>query len=283
MSGITNAVELAVARKHACARLSTGEIKCWGENLGQLGHADPTGESFVAKSTPVTVLGITTATAIAAGDIHSCAVLADGTARCWGNTQFGQVGNGSLGGSGDFAPTPVTVTGLTNAVDINAGAGFTCATTTDDKVFCWGRNENGKLGDGTNVTPRTTPVEVSANFSMAGIDQMAVGNNWACLQQTNIDPVCWGANFDGQYGNGDTVVGSSSTPVTAVTDAPALMSGHLTFYGSETSSTVCAIDENDVAFCWGQNVGGQLSTGDKVDSATPLQMDYACAAPPEPL
>jgi alpha-tubulin suppressor-like RCC1 family protein len=96
VSGLTDAIDIAVGGRHACALRATGEIVCWGDNSArQLGDG-----SGLDSAVPVTVVGITTAIAITAGAEHSCAVLADGTARCWGDDSNGRLGDGPGGGIG---------------------------------------------------------------------------------------------------------------------------------------------------------------------------------------
>lgn len=88
---------------------------------------------------------------------HTCAVLKTGRVYCWGANEFGQLGNGMVGGD---SLRPVEVQGIDNAASISAGFGFTCALTRDRGVRCWGENAYGQLGDGTNAT-RSRPVTVS--------------------------------------------------------------------------------------------------------------------------
>src|SRR5205807_541556 len=84
--------------------------------------------------------------AIATGEFHTCALVADGTVRCWGRDNFGQLGDGA---TTDQSSTPVRVSGLTNAVAIAASGSHTCALLADDTARCWGDNSLGQLGNGT--------------------------------------------------------------------------------------------------------------------------------------
>jgi alpha-tubulin suppressor-like RCC1 family protein len=105
VSGLGNAMATAAGGAHACAVLDGGTLQCWGLNgVGQLG----TGAAGGSRSSPVEVSTLTGVELVAAGSGHTCAVLSDGTVRCWGANESGQLGNGSFEGSA----TPVQVSGL---------------------------------------------------------------------------------------------------------------------------------------------------------------------------
>jgi alpha-tubulin suppressor-like RCC1 family protein len=117
---------------------------------GQLGDG-----TFSSSSTPVPS-NYGGATAIAAGETHTCALYAGGTVTCWGDNTFGELGNGTTLTS----PDPVTVSGLTGVTAIAVGEEYSCALITGGTVECWGNNAYGHLGDGTTMSS-TTPVVVS--------------------------------------------------------------------------------------------------------------------------
>jgi hypothetical protein len=138
-AGITSATAIAAGGGHACALLSGGTIQCWGFNAyGELGNGTTTDPPV-----PITVSGITNAIAIAAGEEHTCALLSGGSVQCWGDNSFGQLGNGSTntcsyGSSRPCSLTPITVSGITNAIAIAASEMQTCALLSGGSVQCWG-------------------------------------------------------------------------------------------------------------------------------------------------
>jgi alpha-tubulin suppressor-like RCC1 family protein len=166
VSGITNATAISAGGQHACALLSGGTVECWGVNWGRVPYES--GPSTHAVPAPVP--GITDAVAIAAGGDHTCALLSGGKVVCWGADASGQLGNGQTvgqvgNGGTDGSTKPVPVSGITDATGIFAGGyGYglssACAVVSGGKVVCWGANDKGQLGDGTQ-TSRSTPVKVT--------------------------------------------------------------------------------------------------------------------------
>src|SRR2546426_906343 len=119
VAGITGAAAVTGGGYHTCARFTDGTLECWGRNdAGQLG--DPATTTDVS-GIPVRVTGITTATAVTAGGFHTCPLLQDGTVRCWGQNNFSQLGNGTIGNT----VAPVAGSGITTTVAVSAGGWHT--------------------------------------------------------------------------------------------------------------------------------------------------------------
>ena len=246
ISGISGATAIAAGYGHACALLTDKTVKCWGYNgSGQLGNG-----TTVSSTTPVAVSGIdgvtVQATAISAGYLHTCALLADNTVRCWGDDSYGQLGNGA---TGHFA-SPVTVNSINTATNIAAGGLRTCALLTDQTVKCWGDNSSGQLGNGTTVSS-TTPVAVSGIDGIT-VQATAIATGYAhtCALLFGGAEQCWGDNIFGQLGNG----------VSAITTAPVNVSGVPEVVWSSSNAAVANIDANGVA--------SALSSGNTTITAT---------------
>ena len=144
VQGITDATAITTSDEHSCALHQTGTISCWGHNeYGQLGNGEG-GNDGDYSSVPVQVQGITNATTITTGDYHSCALHQIGTISCWGNNNYGELGNGTT----NLSLVPVQVQGITNATAITAGSEHSCALLEDGTISCWGHNSSGQLGNG---------------------------------------------------------------------------------------------------------------------------------------
>lgn len=175
---------------------------------------------------------------------HSCATVNDGTARCWGLNDAGQIGDGTTSNSS----SPAAVSGLSTVASIAPGGYHTCAALTDGTARCWGNNSDGTLGDGTQ-TDSSTPVTVSG---LTGVTAVSSGTYHSCALKSDGTVWCWGDNEFGQIGNG-TYTGNVLTPmqVTGVSGAIAVSAG-----GWHT----CALTGGTV-LCWGLNDFGQLGSG----------------------
>jgi alpha-tubulin suppressor-like RCC1 family protein len=246
---------VAAGLEHACAVLSSGAAKCWGYNeYGQLGDG-----TAITRLVPVDVLGISSgATQISAGDRHSCARLATGTLKCWGENTLAQLGNGSTADR----PTPVSVDGLSTGVSqVASGGNFTCAVRDSGAAQCWGNGFSFGLGDGSSFH-RNTPANVSGLSS--GVSRIAAGPNHACALLSSGAVKCWGGNWAGALGDGSTT--DRSTPV----DVTGLSSGVIAITVGELHS--CALLVSGSVKCWGANWNGALGDGSTTDRLTPVDV-----------
>lgn len=190
-SGITS---VAAGNGHTCAVRIDGGVACWGYNEGgQLGNGATT-----HSSAPVDVVGLpTAAVAVSAGGGYSCALMGSGTVMCWGSNSEGTLGDQPTYGNLSLAPVPVA--GLPRDVTaIAAGVRHACALTASGKVWCWGSNSFGELG---NVSPPYSSAPVAAAGLSSRVSAVATGN-WTTCALADAAVKCWGHNHRGQLGNG---------------------------------------------------------------------------------
>jgi len=256
VSGLRSGVSaISAGGVHTCAVTTAGAVKCWGANdEGQLGN-----NSTTSSSVPVNVSGLRSGVnAISTGELHTCAVTTAGAVKCWGTNDEGQLGNNSTTNSS----VPVDVSNLSSGVSvINAGFGHTCALTTAGGVKCWGYNDSGQLGDGSNAS-RSVPVDVSGLSS--GVSAISAGDGHTCVVTTVGGVKCWGYNAFGQLGIGS--VASSLTPVEAI----GLSSGVSAI--SAGSLYTCAVTTAGGIKCWGDNFTGQLGDGSTTSRSVPMDV-----------
>lgn len=189
--GIDDVVGLALGALHTCGLTGAGDALCWGEGAdGQLGNG-----SDARRSTPRAVVGLPPTRQIVAGYAHGCALDRDGSVWCWGANEHGQLGTGDGRASRN---KPAHVPRLPNVAAVAAGWRHTCALTTGGRVFCWGANEVGQLGDGT-TDGRQAPTAVDG---LEAVAQIAAGVATTCARTRDERLYCWGDNHAGQLGDG---------------------------------------------------------------------------------
>ena len=205
----TTATLVALGSSQSCAITSAATVKCWGSGAsGQLGNG-----ANANSSTPVDVKNLTGVVAVKGGGdnttkIATCAVTGSGSLMCWGSNSDGQLGNGTNTNSN----VPVPVNGMgSGVVSVALGNRHTCAALASGGVKCWGWGANGQLGNGSTATSNN-PVQVSGLNS--GITAIAAGYQHSCAIAASGTVQCWGANGNGQLGNGTNT--QSPTPVTVV-------------------------------------------------------------------
>ncbi len=274
------ATALSAGNDHTCALLDNGSVKCWGlNNVGQLGLSitttlgDNPGE--MGDSLPTVNLGTgRTATAIAAGRNHTCALLDNGTVKCWGGGAQGALGQGDTANRGDAPnqmgnnlPAIALGTGRT-AVAITAGNDNTCALLDNATVKCWGSNGNGELGLGDVNNRGDGPGEMGDNLPTVnlgtGRTAAAIIADYVttCAILDNGSVKCWGLNNMGQLGQGDTTQrGDGPNEMGDNLPAINLGTGRTALSVSVSTRVACARLDNSTVKCWGENNFGQLGLG----------------------
>ena len=250
------ATAIAAGDAHTCAELADGSVFCWGWNgAGQLGDGTIHTDWFV----PVKVVGLGSAMqAVAARGGHTCALLATGSVSCWGDNEFGQLGDGTT----TNRSAPVKVAGLGSPVQaVAAGSDHTCVLLADGSVSCWGWNAYRQLGDGTTMN-RSAPVKVVALHS--AVQAVAAGSDHTCVLLADGSVSCWGRNGDGQLGDGTTTDWSGPQEVVGLYAGVQAVAAGL--------HHTCALRVNGTVHCWGRNRDGQLGDGTTTDRSEPAKV-----------
>ncbi|MCC6503579.1 MAG: hypothetical protein IT362_10660 [Deltaproteobacteria bacterium] len=180
------------------------------------------------------------ASSLSAGDSHSCAITG-GKVQCWGLNTSGQLGNGTSTSS----LTPVFVSGITDAVQVQAGGKHTCARLSSGAVWCWGDNTEGQLGNGS-FTSSLVPV-LSTGVSSAV--SVSAGGYHTCAVRADGRALCWGRNIEGQLGDARNITSNLPVQVFGITTASTISTG-----GAHT----CARLADSTIQCWGSNTLDQL-------------------------
>ncbi len=252
----------------SCWVTSQAAAYCWGGNAhGELGDSSTTdrrvarpvhgGRAFASVSAGGAVLG---------DPSHACGVTRQGAAYCWGSNTDGELGSATTEicrFSTPCSTTPAPVAGGLTFVSVSAGYQHTCGVTTDGAAYCWGANDDGRLGDGS-TTDRRTPVLVAGGFKFVSV---SAGYKHTCGVTTDGAGYCWGANDVARLGDGSTADRST----------PARVFGELKLaWMSAGYSHTCSVTTDGDAFCWGTNGYGELGSA----AAETCQADAPCRTTP---
>jgi alpha-tubulin suppressor-like RCC1 family protein len=204
-SGALQFVSVSAGSYFTCGATTALAVWCWGE-----GSSGRLGSSAQQSTVPVQVTGTGSGSlrfdGVSAGLAHACAVTVApdaGKVYCWGLNLFGALGNGTTQGESNI---PVLASTTQSFAAVEAGTNFTCALSTSNSVYCWGRNLSGELGNGTTTNanvPRLTATPAGIRFnaiSADGVHACAIANVGAATG----DVYCWGVNDDGRVGDGTT-------------------------------------------------------------------------------
>lgn len=254
---------LAVGTHHAC--LADGPtVTCWGRGLeGQLGvGATP------ADSTAVTVTGAPALASLALGGTHSCGLDADGAAWCWGSNQFGEITDAVADLACGAIPCRPTAgpaaTGFTFQMLV-AGLSFTCGLARDGRVYCWGLNDTGQLGNEDVLTGcgglpcSSTPVLAAGGRRFRAI---TAGQSHVCGLDAEGTAWCWGYEalpIPGGHPNPSFLPNPRR-----VTGAPPF--SRISAAGYHT----CALTGQGIAWCWGIDALG--AGPNTLESAEPVRV-----------
>lgn len=231
----------------ACGRIEYGPLHAGGTD----GAA--TDAVVDAGMDPILAMG-----SIAVGSHFACAIVADGALSCWGDNQYGAIGQPL---STEMAVLPVELTGVGTALEITAASGadvtadgyFACARRPGD-VVCWGANGHGELADGTR-TNNPMPVQIGG---VGDAIQISAGGRHSCAVRSSGTVACWGFAEGGRLG--------ADAPATPVVEVPGVADAVEVRAGGE--HTCARLRTGEVA-CWGMNTHGELGDGTTVGRSTP--------------
>jgi alpha-tubulin suppressor-like RCC1 family protein len=259
----TAVTSLAGGTAHTCALTAGGWVLCWGDNRnGQLGDG-----TQVDRSLPTGVFGLPgRATALSAGGNTTCVVV-DGQALCWGQNGSGVLSTSPIHTGEDtyniqakqhFSPTPVIFTGADtgpgNSIQsLAAGMATTCASLTDGSVWCWGSNDAGQVGDGSDLD-RGQAVQVQGLTE--AVQSLAPGGRNTCSLSQSGKVICWGDNLLGLLdGSGTTNYPYTESPwMVNLVQNPA----RALVWGDRFG---CVLNAQGGVQCWGVNGEGVLGGG----------------------
>jgi alpha-tubulin suppressor-like RCC1 family protein len=255
---------VSVGGNFACGITSDGTGYCWGGGAnGQRGDGSL---ALTYSPVPLSLTGLPAGTkwsSLSAGTTHACGITTDGVAYCWGSDSAGQLGNGAATGD-QSRPRPVNLVGLPADIrwaSLGGGGTHTCGLTTAGKLYCWGSDTRGELGNGSlpaAVSP--SPVEIAALPAGIVFTSLTVGDSTACAVSSEGAAYCWGRNNDGRLGNGATA--NALSPVAV--DLSAMPAGTKWAVFSAGGPT-CGLTTEAKVYCFGSNSFGQIGKG----TATP--------------
>jgi len=238
--GLTGVSALSAAGTQTCALDHVGKVRCWGDR-----HGDADDEQGSAR--PREIAGIVGATAVAAGQGYGCAVI-DGHVRCWGQAPLP-----------DGAVVGADVPGVSGAVEVAAGDRHVCVRSDAGRVQCWGQGREGQRGDGLfdampqrwhGPHPPPMPRTAQTVATVTGLEdvvRLAAGSDFSCALRGDGSLRCWGADRDGQLGDGGDAPRATPVvvPVAPVADL------------SLGAAHACAVLRAGDVQCWGYNDSGQ--------------------------
>ena len=253
-------LELAAGASHQCGIEIDNSLWCWGSNLeGQLGIGIVGGY----RDEPVQVMGGGSWTTVAAGNHSTCAVKSSGALFCWGENDFGELGNGSHGaGAGAAAPQAVAGGGVWSRVSVRQF--HACGLQSDSTLWCWGATADGRLGLGA---PSATTIDAPTQLPGTGWTAVSAGDSHTCAIQGGT-LLCFGNDAFGQIGNG--TIPPNNVDVT--TPAPIGGVSDWTFVSAGQYHTCALRTASSFLYCWGYNFEGQLgngSSGSNADAYSP--------------
>jgi alpha-tubulin suppressor-like RCC1 family protein len=267
--GVTSGAEqVTLGQSFGCAiiNVSGPAAFCWGDSdgYGKLGN----GQFSADDPFPVPVFGLSTAPSglptgpaqLSAGTNHACVLLQDGPMECWGEGNFGALGDGS---TLDHAiPAPVLGLPTATVYSLSAGTITGCAVTTSLTAQCWGQ----MTGDGSPLTTVHTSAVAVLGLPAAGVSQISAAFG-GCAVALNgglsTSAFCWGDNSSGELGNNTTQDQTTPVKVKGLSAVQQISTG---------GRHACAVAHQGDVWCWGANGNGELGDGTTTARLKPVEV-----------
>jgi alpha-tubulin suppressor-like RCC1 family protein len=203
------------------------------------------------------------AIAVAAGEYHTCALLSNATAYCWGDNSLGSFGNGAMM-TGSHIPVPVGTPADIKLVA--AGGSHTCALRSDGTVWCWGNYGEADWTGDAGILDTPMPLKIEG---ATGATDIVLGTSTACAILADRTVACWGHNDTGQLGDGTMSDSASAARVSGLSTVRSV---------AVATAFACASLEDGSVECWGSNQLGGLGNGTETDSPTPVKVSGLASA-----
>lgn len=268
---------VAVGAFHSCTLTLDGKVHCWGRNdRGQLGSGKAPPEPLPAaagrssggapQAKPQPIADLKGAAELMLDEQLTCLRVGGQPSRCWGAVSFPQPEPTDDPDelkklAAASSTSPVAVAALPASRQLAAGADFSCAVAQDGTVHCWGANDHGQLGDGTQKSRfRAAPVT-----GLSSVRHLALGDAFACALLESGEVRCWGANDHGQLGTGKQGPGLRAAPIAGLAGVKQLSAG---------AQFACALTTDGPLLCWGSGASGQLGNGSGSNAPRPVGVSW---------
>lgn len=251
-----------VGNSSILALTKNGKLYGWGSNSnGQIGDG-----TTIPSSVPIAIRNDLTFSTIASGYYHSLGIDTDGKLYAWGNNQNGRLGDGTT--IQRTSPTLISNVNISTLkkTDGSVSGGFdhTLAIRSDGKLYSWGSNDNGQLGDGTTIQ-KTSAVPVN---SLLSFKYISAGANYSLAITTDGKLYSWGLNDYGQLGDGTTTQRISPVAVNIDQTLTFSMVSAGELYHS------LALTTDGKLYAWGANYYGQLGDGTNIQRNSPVPIRH---------
>ena len=273
-------VDVSLGASHSSAITSAGRIFIWGYNgAGQLGIGEVDNITVSAPRDITSQFNLDDGEMIvdvSLGNGHSAAMTSEGRIFTWGSDIQGQLGNGTSDDSTHYSPIEITsqfnLNEEENIVDILMSYYHSSAITSEGRVFNWGYNGYGNLGDGT-VGNLTSPIDITSNFNLVPEEVISSismrGADFAAAVTSEGRVFTWGRNFYGQLGIGERDYDAHSTPID-ITSEFSLLEGEKIIRTSSGTNHASVITSMGRIFTWGNDNAGQLGDASLVYKTSPV-------------